>query len=497
MICATILSNGNEQTIADAVRSALLLADQVVLVDTGIVDRTIDVAKEVAGDRLSVACIGWSGSFAAARNACLTAARDRGAAWCLYLDSDEILHLEKPATVLRAVIADGSMTNGWYFANGDGSYVRERLIRCSSTARWEGRVHEAITNVGRMRVLPGVRISGRAKTPEQFRVKLDRDLTALRQETAEHPNNPRWWYYLGQTLEDLGQLTAAIQAYTRCWELPGWSEQSAWAAYRAAVCHTRQHDYLAAWETCRIGLHKDARFPELAWLAGWSQYQLEDYATAGVCAKRALQITDSNVCDQRIGFRYVPGWRERPENLLKWCDRKLRSHDPGPRGDPGLPARPNIIVLGVGHANTTITTRQLHALGWFAGDADREYVESVSIREINHRLLSGQIVSREEMDAALAALPQPWAVKDPRFAYGAVGSWMRAFERYRPLLLWVTKDRNQVLASFARRGENADRLDAWLAYCAAQFAAWPWAKLKLDAAEIRAACELWRSKDVL
>lgn len=491
---ATILSNGNEQTIADAVRSALNLCRAVLLIDTGIVDKTVRYAIDAGGDRVVVDQFEWTGSFADARNECLRAAREMNYDWCLHLDSDEILHLEKPATVLRAVIADAVATNGWYIANGDGSYVRERLIRCSSTARWEGRVHEAITNVGQMRVLPGVRISGRAKTPDQFRAKLDRDLAALKLETAEHPHDPRWWYYLGQTLEDLDRTAEAIEAYTRCWLLPGWSEQSAWACFRAAVCGTRRHDYRGAWETCVVGLQKDTRFPELAWLAGWCQYQMGRYARAAEYAKEALRITDSGVCDQRIGFRYLPGWRERPDNLLEWCERKLRSHDPGPCGDPGLPGRPNIIVLGVGHANTSITVRQLHALGWFAGDADREYAESVSIREINHRLLSGQIVSREEMDAALAALPQPWAVKDPRFAYGALGSWMRAFERYRPLLLWVTKDRDQVLASFARRGENAARLDVWLAYCADQFDAWPWSKLKLDAAEIGAACEMWRSR---
>jgi tetratricopeptide (TPR) repeat protein len=496
MILATILSAGNEQTIGDAVRSALLLADRVLLCDTGIKDRTIEVALRAGGERISVETVQWTG-FADARNRCLQAAREMNYQWCLHLDSDETIHLDKPAADVLATIAASPDTACWQIANGDRSYVRERLIRCTSNARWRGRVHETLDSSGPVRILPGVRISGRPKTPQQFRAKLNRDLEALQLETAERPNDARWWYYLGQTLEDLGRTIEAIQAYTRCWSLPGWSEQSAWAAYRAAACRTRQHDFRGALETCIIGLKKDSRFPELAWLAGCCRYQMGNYEQAASHATEALRITDSGVCDQRIGFRYLPGWRDRPKNLLEWCRRKLRSHDSGPRGDPGLPGRPNIIVLGVGHANTSITVRQLHALGWFAGDADREYAESVSIREINHRLLSGQIVPREEMDAALAALPQPWAVKDPRFAYGAVGSWMRAFERYRPLLLWVTKDRNQVLASFARRGENADHLDTWLAYCATQFDAWPWSKLKLDAAEIRAACELWRSKDVL
>lgn len=68
MICATILSSGNEQTIGDAVRSVVPLVDRVFLVDTGISDRTIEIAREIAGDQLTVRQFAWTNDFAAARN---------------------------------------------------------------------------------------------------------------------------------------------------------------------------------------------------------------------------------------------------------------------------------------------------------------------------------------------------------------------------------------------------------------------------------------------
>src|SRR6185437_9108184 len=79
--------------------------------------------------------------------------------------------------------------------------------------------------------------------------------------------------------------------------------------------------------------------------------------------------------------------------------------------------RPNVLVYGVGHSGTTILTRMLFALGWNSADADEQYAESVSIRDLNRRLLSdrGKEIDRSGLTAALSALPDPWALKDPRF----------------------------------------------------------------------------------
>jgi len=64
------------------------------------------------------------------------------------------------------------------------------------------------------RVLAGAEFYEIAKTPEQFQAKLRRDLESLKAETAERPDDPRWWYYLGQTLEELGENVAAIRDAT-------------------------------------------------------------------------------------------------------------------------------------------------------------------------------------------------------------------------------------------------------------------------------------------
>lgn len=158
---------------------------------------------------------------------------------------------------------------------------------------------------------------------------------------------------------------------------------------------------------------------------------------------------------------------------------------------PARPNRNNIVVLGVGHSNTTITARQLAALGWATGDADAAFCESVSVRAINAQYLrTGQFPLARAV-AALRDLPRNWVVKDPRFAKGALPRWLPAFEPHQPLLLWLTKDLATVRDSYARRGQSAQHVGDWYSNCERYYREWPWGKLRLDAGQIATACQLF------
>ena len=188
---------------------------------------------------------------------------------------------------------------------------------------------------------------------------------------------------------------------------------------------------------------------------------------------------------------------DRGRTFLHLAEAKhgLRFAAPESRKRKEESGRKNIVVLGMGHANTSITTRQLAALCWNLGDADEEFAESVRIRAANQRLLKSEIINlRSEMDAALAALPEPWAIKDPRFV-DTLHRWRDALAPYQPLLLWVTKETLQVVESYQRRGKNLAQAAAIVAdkqtKAAAQYHAWPWSKLQVDAAQVRAAVKLF------
>jgi hypothetical protein len=160
-------------------------------------------------------------------------------------------------------------------------------------------------------------------------------------------------------------------------------------------------------------------------------------------------------------------------------------------------ARPNVLVYGIGHSGTTILTQMLGALGWQLGDADEEFAESVSIRAMNQKLLRTGKAVRDELFNRLRALPEPWAVKDPRF-HRTLEHWLPAFAELEnlPLLLWIRRDAEATIGSYLRRGDSycdsKQKFDAAYAKAERGYQLWPWEKVSLDYEQVMAAVSLFR-----
>ena len=61
--------------------------------------------------------------------------------------------------------------------------------------RYVGPTHEAFfSDAGPTRTLKGVRFDELAKSEESYRHKAERDVAILTRYTAEHPDDPRWFY---------------------------------------------------------------------------------------------------------------------------------------------------------------------------------------------------------------------------------------------------------------------------------------------------------------
>ena len=349
-VVATLLSANSELVIREAIDSAGGLVDRELLIDTGITDRTREVAEERLGERLVVETFAWCGDFARARNFALEAAARCGAEWAMTLDTDE--RMEFPGIASReelvAALESDPRVRVWLVMEKGGRYAKERFVRVErvevrgqrveeetqgadaprSPVRWVGRVHEALVGLGpgEAKVLPGVLFWEVKKPPEEFAAKLQRDLVALEQETRERPDDPRWWYYLGQTLEGLGRHREAVNAFRRCLVLPGWDEQAAWAAYKGAECLCVLKEFAVAVELCALGLARQPGSPELAWLAGWCCYQDGKLREAIHWERIAIALGNVEGChagEGRISFRHLPAWYEGPYDVLRWAYRKL------------------------------------------------------------------------------------------------------------------------------------------------------------------------------
>ena len=128
------------EAVADAV-------DEIVIVDTGSSDRTVEIAESFGA---RVVDFPWNGSFSDARNLSLDSATGD---WILYLDADEHV-MPGDAKRLRSLLPR-TWREGFYlvetnYTGGDDSgsavtHLALRLFRNRPAYRFEGRIHEQKT----------------------------------------------------------------------------------------------------------------------------------------------------------------------------------------------------------------------------------------------------------------------------------------------------------------------------------------------------------------
>ena len=98
----------------------------------------------------------------------------------------------------------------------------------------------------------------------------------------------------------------------------------------------------------------------------------------------------------------------------------------------------------------------------------------------------------------LAGLPQPWAIKDPRFVR-TLGRWQPFLVPYKPLLLWIIRDRESVRESKRKRGvpreKAAGLYDSQIRQAGELYAAWTGPKCWLEYERLADAVGLCRDPD--
>jgi len=397
-IAATILCGNNESLIAEGISSVIDWVDMLVLIDTGITDNSLLIAKSIAGEKLVIRPFAWCNDFSMARNFAITAAFEAGATWALTLDTDERVRVDGDRDIesLRIALSSDADVHAWLVPSQDGAYDKERFVRTDTHLAWSGRTHESLVGAkaDERRVLPGWKFTEKRKTNEQFQYKLQRDLTILKEETLDEPGNARWWYYLGQTLEELKQFDEAIDAYQRCFDIrDGWPEQAAWACFQIAKCHSAQHRYGLAVEACSAGLARQPASPELAWQAAYCCYQGGRDADAILWAEIAIRLGHAEglaAGKNRISFRNLTGWFEGPFDVLRFAYRRTglaaqadaaerryhqakQQRENAASGHACIAATTRIAVLGTYSSGSSAVAGLLHHLGvtmgrYFYGD---------------------------------------------------------------------------------------------------------------------------------
>ena len=323
-IGSTTLTGNSREFIGDALQSVIEWVDWCLVIDTGVTDDTLEIARKIAGDKLVVRPFPWRDDFAAARNFALQAAAELGAEWAVTLDTDERLVLG--GTEVRPMLAS-TTANTLHVKQVNGTYGKERFFRLPACGHYAGPTHEAfIGESGESGTFEGLRFDERGKTHEQYRQKAARDVVILARHTAEHPDDPRWFYYLGDSLTGLGRHDEAIAAFRHCASLSSWDEEGAWALYRAAECLLKLDLPGDAVECCAMGMARHAGLAELPWLAAYASWQANRPAQAVYRARQSIAMghfAGTGATVPRIGFRHPPALWEGPYDVLHFALRRL------------------------------------------------------------------------------------------------------------------------------------------------------------------------------
>lgn len=295
--------------IADAIESVVDHVDCVLLVDTGVTDRTIDRAEEVAGTKFALVKHTWI-NFSTARNAAIVAARSLGAEWIVIVDSDE--RIDFGELDLRAALAR-TRADVLLIESDDGHYAKEKILRASSNLYFFGPTHETLLG-GSRETLSGATFFELPKTEEQFAKKCARDVRLL----SAHIEDPRWWLYLGMSYEGIGDHVRAAEAFGECVERRKIGDEAAWAAYKQAEQLYTLKRFEEAIVAAGRGMAASATSAECAWVAAVASWKLgrpdQSVAWARICEAVGLYKGCGTL---RAYFRHPPALYELPYDVLR------------------------------------------------------------------------------------------------------------------------------------------------------------------------------------
>lgn len=213
-IALVVIARNEERCIERCLQSAAPYVDDMLVLDTGSSDRTVEIAQQ-SGAR--VASFVWIDDFAAARNAALDAVNAR---WRVVLDADEWLDdsaavlrdfLREPATFVGAInirsLLDPDLNTGQPLQASDWL---SRVL--PQGVRYSGRIHETPVHSLPVRRLP-VTVWHDGYATAQREHKRGRNLALLQRAVAEHPGDAYFRYQLAREQEQAGERDAAVTSY--------------------------------------------------------------------------------------------------------------------------------------------------------------------------------------------------------------------------------------------------------------------------------------------
>lgn len=236
-ISLCMIVKNEEMHIARCLDSIAELVDEIIIVDTGSTDRTVEIASAYTSKVYSYP---WADDFSDARNYSFSKA---SMDYCMWMDADDIMEKterDKFLQLKKSLLSDTDIVMMKYHTAFDEngrpsfSYFRERWIRNSLKYRWVGAVHEVIPPSGKV-IYSDIAICHKkinAKDP-------DRNLKIYQKMLSDGKTlDARQQYYYGRELYYHKQYEEAVSVFEQFLQsADGWVENKIEACSICASCY--------------------------------------------------------------------------------------------------------------------------------------------------------------------------------------------------------------------------------------------------------------------
>ena len=332
-ISLTLIVKNEEKVLERCINSLNGCYDELIIVDTGSTDDTINIAKKL---NARVKHFKWIDDFAAARNYALSFATGDWIMWC---DADDVLE-ENQAKRFREIVHshDNDDIMGINFpyiysheSTGTGEipnfkYHRLRIMKKESNPKWVGRIHEYN------------KITGKTINCDEVNFHHYRDEGKGTQNTARNlrilkkvvndcslEERPRHLFYYGKECIYNKLYDEAIKSFEEYIPLSNWLPEKHRAMYELAVCYQIKNDINNAIKYCFEAIKLDEDYVDPYVLLGQINYNQKRW-------KRAIKwFTTATLCEapQTNLFDYIPNHTYIPYDYMAMCHWNLGNYQEG------------------------------------------------------------------------------------------------------------------------------------------------------------------------
>jgi tetratricopeptide (TPR) repeat protein len=293
-----LIVRDEEKTLPNLLASIEGAFDQVVLVDTGSEDVTVEVFEKWAKAQdlplsFNVARFTWIDDFAAARAYADSFLKTD---WTCWADADDVI---RNAQNLRKMAADApdhllSYICGYDYARDPHGncvcyLVRERLVR-RGAGEWVGRVHESQLVRGTQSMVPPDVVEWVHNHPPDPTDSNERNLRILEAWLKDEPDEPRVVGYLGTELlikDETGRATELFERYLSL--KTGWDEERCQIHRKLAMVRIRQGRHDEAIDTALEALRVMPQWTDSYLTLAEAHHEKGEFGKAIEWAREALR----------------------------------------------------------------------------------------------------------------------------------------------------------------------------------------------------------------